>query len=282
MTLTLSALYLHPLKSAAALPVERALVSETGLQYDREWMVVDDRGEFLSQREQPRLALVRCELRHSELVLRAPGMIPLHLQLDGAEGECTVEVWGDALPAFDMGGLASQWISDFLGVRGLRLAAFDSAAQRLSDPQWSGGVEARNAFSDGFPLLVMSEASLNAPGGLNERLQQRGHPVVGPERLRPNLLIEGFEFPHEEDTVDALRIHTDEGPVVLRLTKPCPRCSIPDVNPLTAVLEPWVGDVLRSYRQHPRLQGAVAFGMNAVIVEGLGRTLRVGQLVEPC
>ena len=277
LTLTLTDLFVHPVKSAASLKVPRATISDTGLQYDREWMVVDADGEFLSQREQPRMALIRCELRHSELVLRAPGMIPLHLQLDAAEGELTARVWNDAVPAFDMGALASQWCSDFLGIKGLKLAAWDTEARRLSDPRWSAGVQALNAFSDGFPLLVLSRASLQ---GLNTRLQDAGRDAVTIERFRPNLVIDGVEDPHGEDQLDTLSIETDEGPVVIRLTKPCPRCPMPDVDPSSGTIQPGqVSDILQGYRQHPAVGGAVAFGMNAVIVSGIGRTIREGARV---
>lgn len=276
MNLTLRELYVHPLKSGAGLAVGQALLTDTGLQYDREWMVVDDQGEFLSQRELPRMALIRCELRHSELVLRAPGMIALHLRLDAAEGELKVRVWNDELPAFDMGDLAAQWVSDFLGAKGLRLAAFDSESRRLSEARWSGGVQALNAFSDGFPLLVISRASMDE---LNRRLQAAGHAPVGVERFRPNLVIDGLDEAHGEDHLHELEIVTDEGPVVIRLTKPCPRCAIPDVDPATAQRQGHVGDVLRTYREHPRVGGAVAFGMNGVIVSGVGRKLKVGAAI---
>lgn len=75
-TLTIAGLFLHPLKSGASLAVHQATVSDTGLQYDREWMVVDADGEFVSQRELPRMVQIKPELRHSELVLRAPACCP--------------------------------------------------------------------------------------------------------------------------------------------------------------------------------------------------------------
>lgn len=277
LKLNLAQLFLHPLKSGAALEVDRATVSDTGLQFDREWMVVDRDGEFVSQRELPRMALIRSELRHSELVLRAPGMIALHLRLDSAEGEFRVRVWNDEMPAFDMGALAAQWMSDFLGVKGLRLAAFDSQARRLSEAKWSGGVPALNTFSDGFPLLVISRASLD---GLNRRLQAAGHAAVGMERFRPNLVLEGLDEPHGEDQIDTLEIAAAEGPVVIKLTKPCPRCPIPDVDPATGERQQQVGDTLRTYREHARVGGAVAFGMNGVIVSGIGHTLKRGDPVN--
>lgn len=276
-TLTIAGLFLHPLKSGASLAVHQATVSDTGLQYDREWMVVDADGEFVSQRELPRMVQIKPELRHSELVLRAPGMLPLHLRLDGAEGELQVRVWNDTMQAFDMGDLAAQWCRDFLGVKGLRLAAFDSEAQRWSEARYSAGVQARNAFSDGFPLLVLSQASLDE---FNRRLQAQGHAPVGLERFRPNIVLAGVDTPHGEDQLSRLLIDTAQGPVELALTKPCPRCPIPDVEPATAERQAHISDVLRGYRSHERLGGAVAFGMNAVVVKGVGCTLRTGDAVR--
>ncbi|NBT11637.1 MAG: MOSC domain-containing protein [Betaproteobacteria bacterium] len=276
-SLSIAGLYLHPLKSGASMPVQQALVGDTGLQYDREWMVVDADGEFVSQRELPRMVQIQPELRHSELVLRAPGMLPLHLRLDGAEGEMRVRVWNDAMPAFDMGDLAAQWCRDFLGVKGLRLAAFDSEARRTSEARYSAGVQALNAFSDGFPLLVLSQASLDE---FNRRLQAAGHEAVGMERFRPNIVLAGVDTPHGEDQLRRLHIDTDQGPVEIALTKPCPRCPIPDVEPASAQRQPHISDVLRAYRSHERLGGAVAFGMNAVVVQGAGCTLRVGDTVR--
>jgi uncharacterized protein YcbX len=275
--LSLSALFLHPLKSGASLPVEQALIADTGLQYDREWMVVDADGEFVSQRELPRMVQIQPELRHSELVLRAPGMLPLHLRLDGAEGEMRVRVWSDEMPAFDMGDLAAQWCRDFLGVKGLRLAAFDSQARRTSEARYSAGVQALNTFTDGFPLLVLSQASLDE---FNRRLQAAGHEAVGLERFRPNIVLAGVDTPHGEDHLSRLHIDTADGPVELALTKPCPRCPIPDVNPATSERQTHISDILNGYRRHERLGGAVAFGMNAVVVKGQGCTLRVGDRVR--
>jgi len=274
---TVAGLFLHPLKSGASLPVQQATIGETGLQYDREWMVVDVDGEFVSQRELPKMVLIKPELRHSELVLRAPGMLPLHLRLDGAEGELRVRVWNDAMPAFDMGDLAAQWCRDFLGVKGLRLAAYDSEARRLSEERYSAGTQALNAFSDGFPLLVLSEASMDE---FNRRLQAAGHEAVGLERFRPNIVLAGVDTPHGEDQIRQLHIDTASGLVEIALTKPCPRCPIPDVEPASGARQSHISDVLRGYRSHERLGGAVAFGMNAVVVRGAGYTLRVGDTVR--
>ncbi|MFP5325821.1 MAG: MOSC domain-containing protein, partial [Gammaproteobacteria bacterium] len=108
-------LFVYPVKSCAGVELTEALLTETGLDLDRAWMVVDAQGRFVSQREVPRMALVKVQLKLHEVVLRAPGMLALHLQIDEVEGPATVQVWDDRVPAFDMGPVAAQWFSDFLG-----------------------------------------------------------------------------------------------------------------------------------------------------------------------
>jgi uncharacterized protein YcbX len=270
-TVTLRSLHIHPIKSCAGLPVPQARVVETGLEFDRAWMVVDATGQFLTQRDEPRLQLVRPTLRASDLVLRAPGMLALHLALDAVERRCRVRVWDDTLDAYDMGDLAAQWFSDFLRAP-VRLARFDPDERRLSDHAWTGDHDAENAFSDGFPLLVASGASLDE---LNRRLAAHGKPAVTMERFRPNLVLDGLDA-HGEDFLDEVAFDTPQGPVRLRLVKPCARCTIPNVDPQTAERGSEPGDTLAGYRADARVGGGVTFGMNAVIVEGVGRTLRAG------
>jgi uncharacterized protein YcbX len=275
ITCRIAALYVHPVKSCAALALDEALLVETGLDLDRAWMVVDPEGDMLTQRERPRMALVRTQFRGGELVLRAPGMLALHLRLDAVEQATRVRVWDDVVKAYDMGALAAQWFSDFLGTS-LRLVRFDPEQQRLSEPRWTGGVAAENAFADGYPLLVAGLASL---ADLNRRLAAQGQAPVGIERFRPNLVLDGLPA-YDEDHVRELTIGTDAGPVRLRLVKPCVRCTIPNVDPATAQTSTAVGDALAGYRADPRMNGGITFGMNAIVIEGVECTLRVGQRVE--
>lgn len=282
-------LFVYPVKSCAGIEVEQAVLTETGLDLDRAWMVVDESGEFVTQREEPRLALVQPQFRRggSELVLRAPGMLPLHLRTDVAEAPARVRVWDDEVPAWDMGDVAAQWFSDFLslnaeglpgaGAERYRLVRFDPEHRRLSSMQWTAGEEALNQFSDGFAVLVTSQASLDE---LNARLQQAGYAPVGMERFRANLVLEGLPA-HDEDRLDTLHVAIDGGAkATLRLVKPCPRCTVPNIDPATALSSPEVGDTLQGYRQNPLLNGAVAFGMNAIVTGGVDRVLMVGQEVS--
>ena len=279
----IAALFVYPVKSCAGVAVTDTVLTDTGLDLDRAWMVVDTQGRFVSQRELPRMALIQPQLRHYDIVLRAPGMLALHLQIDTVEAATTVQVWQDEVKAYDMGDLAAQWFSDFLApdraspqARPYRLVRFDPEQQRLSSLTWTGGVKAPNQFSDGYPVLVTSTASLD---GLNRRLQAQGHPAVGMERFRPNIVLAGIEE-HDEDRIDRLHIATGSGSVVLQPVKPCPRCPIPNIDPRTAISSPQVGDTLQTYRQDPRVDGAITFGMNAIVLEGTDQPLRVGQSVQ--
>ncbi len=276
---TIARLFVHPVKSCAGVEVSEALLTPAGLELDRAFMVVDAQGRFLTQRQHPRMALVRPQIGAQEPLLRlqAPGMPGLPMALPepapaSARTGVSVSVWDDVVPAWDMGEPAAQWFSAFLGLA-CRLVRFDPAHRRLSSLDWTGGIEAPNRFSDGFPLLVASQASVD---GLNERLLAAGEAAVGVERFRPNIVIDGVEA-HDEDRIDALHIGTPEGEVRLQLVKPCVRCPIPDIDPATAESTPAVSTALRRYRQDKRLGGAISFGMNAIVLEGAGRLLRTGQ-----
>ncbi|MDB5857410.1 MAG: hypothetical protein JWQ76_1099 [Ramlibacter sp.] len=275
VTARIARLFVYPVKSCAGVELREALLTETGLDLDRAWMVVDAGGQFVTQRELPRMALVKPQLKVHEVVLRAPGMLALHLSIDVVEEPLQVKVWDDSVPAFDMGAIASQWFSDFLGQPGLRLVRFDPEYERRSNPRWTGDAQALNQFSDGYPLLVLGTASLDT---LNARLQAAGHAAVGIERFRPNIVLDGIEA-HDEDRLALLQVTTPEGTVQLRPVKPCGRCPIPNIDPATAESDPAVTDTLQGYRRNDILGGAITFGMNAIVLEGFDRTLRVGQAV---
>jgi hypothetical protein len=279
---TIDQLWVYPVKSCAGIALPEAELTDTGLAFDRTWMVVDSQGEFVTQRELPRMALIQPAFKMGQLVLRAPGMLALHLALDAAEAPLRVRVWEDEVDAYDMGDVAAQWFSDFLGpdapadLKRLRLARFDPAVRRLCSPRWTGGREAITQFSDGFGLLVASTASL---AGLNERLAAAGHAPVTMQRFRPNIVLAGVEA-HDEDRVGPMHIATAEGEAVVETVKPCARCPMPNIDPVTAEPSPEVGDTLQGYRQDARLNGAVTFGMNAIVLQGDGLVLRVGQAVR--
>lgn len=280
----IAALRVYPVKSCAGMSVQQVELTEAGLDLDRAWMIVDAQGQFVTQREHPRLALVQPDLRAggSELRLRAPGMLALHLSVDVVEAPVRVRVWNDEVPAFDMGDLPAQWFSDYLAQdsgqagRKYRLVRFDPEHERLSSMKWTGGVKALNQFSDGYPVLLLSQSAID---DLNVRLQAAGHPVVDARRFRPNILVEGLDA-HDEDRVGPIHVLTDGAAVELTPVKPCPRCPMPNIDPDTAQSHPGVGDAMQAYRQDPRVDGAITFGMNVIVTAGAGQVLRVGQVVR--
>jgi len=276
---TIARLFVYPIKSCAGVELPEVLLTETGLEFDRAWMVVAADGVFVSQRELPRMALIQPQMKQMEMVLRAPGMLALHVAFDRVEQPVRVKVWRDEVAAYDMGDIAAQWFSDFLSEPGkpqtLRLVRFDPEHKRLSNMTWTKGVEAPNLFSDGFPLLVTSENSL---AELNEKLVAAGHGAVGIERFRPNIVLAGIEA-QDEDRVETMHIATAEGEAHIEPSKPCPRCPIPDIDPKTAISTPEVNDTLRTYRANARVDGAITFGMNCIVIDGVEHTLKVGQTV---
>jgi uncharacterized protein YcbX len=262
-TIALAGLYVYPIKSCRGTALGRALLTRAGLQHDREWMVVTPEGRFLTQRDTPRLALVVPSIGRDELTIEAPGQGPLQVPLDAHGAPRTVTVWRDRCPALDEGAAAARWFTDFLG-HPARLVRFAPDGRRPTDAAWSQGLDGESRFADGFPLLVLSRASLD---DLNARL-----PAPLPlDRFRPNLVLGGDE-PYAEDRLAAL----SHGTVHLRIVKPCTRCAITTTDQATATV---TGDeplrTLRTYRWDAKLRG-VTFGQNAIVVGGAGETLELG------
>lgn len=270
-------LVVYPVKSCAGVAMTEAVLLETGLQWDRHWMVVDADGLFVSQRECARMALIQPQLEAQALLLQAPGMPPLRVPLQATGPRLRVQVWDDVVDALDMGAEAGQWLQAFLGAPAQRLVRFDPAAQRACSAKWTGGVAASTQFADGYPVLVTTDSAMDA---LNTRLAAQGHPAVGMARFRPNLVLGGL-LPHDEDHLGPLDVLAEGRAVAgLQLVKPCARCPIPNIDPVTAESHPGVGDALQGYRQDARLDGAITFGMNAIVTHGAGTVLRVGQVVQ--
>lgn len=263
----IKALNVYPVKSCRGIALQTAEVAPTGFLHDREWMIARDDYRFITQREEPRLALIETKLLDDALELSAPQQGSIRVPFDAAETEVAALCWRDTCAAFDVGRSASQWLSDYLE-RPVRLVRFDRRGARRADPKWTGDIEAFSQFSDGFPWLVLSQASLD---DLNTRL-----PTALPmNRFRPNIVLDDVPA-YAEDQIDELVI----GNVRLRLVKPCARCAITTTDQSTAERasdEPL--RTLRQYRFSRELKG-VLFGQNAILVAGAGEHLQVGQTIE--
>jgi uncharacterized protein YcbX len=276
MDVNLSQLYIFPIKGCRGIALTEAMLAATGLEVDgigdREWVIVDADGEFLSQREYPKLALVETRMTPSSLRVKAPGMLQLEVPFASEGDVVKARVWNDTVAAVTQGEIADAWLSNYLGIPA-RLLRFDPEHRRLASPRWTGMDEAPYKFADAFPLLVTNEASL---ADLNRRLQKNGHTAVDMQRFRPNVVLSGLEA-YEEDYVDRITI----GEVTLRVVKPCARCSVPGVDPATGEHSTIVPDLLATYRGRTtgEPQG-VMFGVNAIVTADAGSTLRVGSAAQ--
>jgi uncharacterized protein YcbX len=259
--LRLSSLHVYPVKSCGGFSPPEWDVDQFGLRHDRRWMVVTLDGGFVTQREQPRLALVRPELTGDALVLRAPGMPELAVPLIPSGRErVKVQVWDDITEGVPVSPEAAQWLSRFLGQL-VRLVWMPSDVIRPTDPAYALGH--RVSFADGFGFLLISEASLSE---LNRRLER----PVPMNRFRPNLVVSGSE-PFAEDGWRELRL----GPLELTVVKPCDRCVTTTTDQETAErgVEP-----LRTLATFRRQNGKVLFGQN-LVHRGSGR-LAAGSVVQ--
>ena len=282
---TISELFVYPIKSCAGIALNEARLLDTGLEYDRCWMVTDPSGAMLTQRAYPRMALIKVELGEHELVIRAPGMSELRTPLDAAAlsapQKVQTEVWRDAAYGLDTGEESAAWFSAFLGVPS-RLLRFDPEHERIVDPDYTGSIGgATTYFADGFPLLVIGQASLD---DLNGRLNSKGAPSIPIDRFRPNVVLTGLDA-YEEDYVESLSVDGAEDQAVqLQLVKTCSRCPMPTIDQAKGAPDPdWPNeptDTMSVYRANPQRNGAVTFGNNAIVARGAGAWLRVGQEVE--
>jgi uncharacterized protein len=266
----LSRLTLFPVKGLRGIDVPSRRVGPRGLDGDRRWMVVDASGRFLSQRSHPRMVLVDAELAEGGDLLRlhAPEMSPLELparpeedELPGGVARLSVTIWNDALELPAPSPDADAWMSAFLGDP-VRLVYQPEGARRPVDPAFAP--EAEVSLADGYPMLLVSEASL---AELNRRLDA----PVPMDRFRPNVVVRGAAEPHAEDGWTHFRL----GPVPCRGVKPCARCAVTTVHTETGERGKEPLRTLATYRAR---DGKVWFGQN-VVPDGVG-TLSVGDPVR--
>jgi uncharacterized protein YcbX len=262
MAATIASLCVYPVKSCRGIALETSPVGERGLAFDREWMIVDGDGRFVTQRELPRLALVEPSLTSAALWLETPGSrrLAVPLAFDGITRPVTV--WRDSVPAVDQGDEAAAWLSSALQ-RPLRLVRFDLAVRRYCSVTYAGDSGAHTAFADAYPLLILSEASL---ADLNSRLAQ----PLPMNRFRPNVVLSGIDA-YDEDHIDEIRV----GALALKLVKHCTRCQITTTDQSTAVVGAEPLSTLARYRMNADL-GGVTFGMNAIVAAGAGLTINRG------
>lgn len=261
-TIKLTGIYIYPIKSAAGFSWESAEVTKQGFQYDRRWMLVDETGKFITQRQFPNMALISVQVKGNCLIVNAPDRetlsLPIHFDISD---RISVQVWRDVCEAIPLGKEVSQWFSEFLGIP-CQLVYMPESSWRPVNANYTTNNE-QVSFADGFPFLLISEASLQ---DLNSRLDQS----IPMNRFRPNLVVSGCEA-FAEDSWRSIRI----GSIPFRVVKPCERCVVTTVDQATGIRGKEPLSTLTKYRNR---EGKILFGQN--LIQGELGTLRVGDLVE--
>ena len=258
-------LAIYPVKSCGQILLQEAKADAFGLHMDRRWMLVDEKGAFLSQRKFPRMSLIKPTLSEDGVVLQVVGYLggenKCEISVKNLTQQLKVTVWGDICNGLDCGDEAALWLSQFLETK-CRLVYFPENEVRQVDLEYANQGE-KTAFSDGFPFLLISEPSLT---DLNARLLKSGQKSVEIRRFRPNIVVSGCR-PFEEDNWKKIQI----GDAILRVVKPCSRCTIPNVDPATGILGNEPSQTLKKYRlwDHPQIGKKIFFGQN-VIAESTG------------
>ncbi len=254
-TLQLSQINIHPIKSCSSISLSSATVDQFGLLGDRRFVIVDAQGMFITGRTHPQLTLVTIKQTPMGLQVNAPNMPELTINFSSfSDHYKKVQVWNDQINAQHCAETYDQWFSQFLSTP-CQLMYFGKQSQRL--------VEKRNdkvAFADGYPLLLISQASLD---DLNDRLKQQQLLPVSMSQFRTNLVIDNA-IAYQEDSWRHIRIGEAEFEVV----KPCSRCVFTTVDPKTgekhSEMQPL--KTLRQYRASRHKKG-IMFGQNLITIK---------------
>jgi uncharacterized protein YcbX len=245
----LTEINIYPVKSMAGITLQSSAIDAMGLQYDRRWMVVSPTGKFITQRSHPQMALIQPHLNGGQLTLSSFGLddhiVPL---ADANSPRKTVQVWNDTVQAQHLSAETDHWLAHTLG-EPCHLVYIDAQEVRQCDLSYAKQGD-RTGFSDGFPLLLISQASLD---DLNAKLNE----TVTMQRFRPNLVVSGCEA-FAEDTWQSMQINT----LSFHIVKPCSRCIITTVNPqLGFVNSPEPLQTLATYR---KVDNKIYFGQNVI------------------
>ncbi len=261
MEFRISDLFIYPIKSLGGISIKSANALTEGFEYDRRWMLVDEKGKFLSQRELPLMSLFKCSLNedHIRVDFKQDNiLIPSNTYSDVIK---EVQVWKSNLKAQEVDPLISTWFSDLLDFK-CKLVAMTEISRRNKEfikPPFSTNV----SFADGFPYLILGSESLNL---LNSKLKIK----LPTDKFRANILVETIEA-HQEDKWEDV----SAGEAILKIIKPCARCGITTINQDTAEkgIEP-----LRTLAEYRKMGNKVLFGANAIAIEN--GTINVGDKIK--
>lgn len=268
MAVSILSLHSYPIKSCAAVDHDATTACLAGLEWDRQWIIVDRQGLMMTQRAHPRMALIQPFLDAEHLTIRVPGKDVVRVALHAAPEQAApvpVRVWQADTLGRDEGDAPARTLSAFMG-QPCRLLRVHGDAARSPSPShiaaWRGDNELWAAqfatrqhfgFADGFPYLFTNQASLD---DLNHRLTAKGQPPVPMNRFRPNVVLQGLE-PYDEDYLSGIRLPS----MSFAFVKRCSRCPMPNIDQATGVMHDEPGLTLQAHRQ---FQEGILFGVNAI------------------
>jgi uncharacterized protein YcbX len=272
MTSIILQTFIYPVKSLAGIACDSLVLTDRGALGDRRWMLVDDQGRFISQREWPRLCLMkvaRCNEGFEVFANNGDGMRLPFLLSQGSNVE--VAVWSDTVHAIEASSEVNRFFSRALDIP-CRLVFMPDDSYRYADASYAGK-GCLNSFSDAYPILLIGSASLNE---LNRRLRDGGQSEIGWDRFRPNIVV-STDSPHVEDSWADFML----GDVMARGVKLCSRCVMTTVDQTSGVAgkEP-----LRTLAQYRTMKNKVMFGQNVIAQQGrisIGDDVRVLKVALP-
>ncbi len=247
--ITVSGLYVYPIKSLGGISLSSVNITDRGFEHDRRWMLVDDNSRFLTQRERPVMALLQVQIISEGLKVfhkNQPGDFIIVPFINAAE-KLMVDIWGTVCEARPAGKEIDKWFSEKLDTS-CRLVYMPDATKLKVDERYAFNKEL-TSFSDGFPVLMISEASLS---DLNSKATEQ-LPV---NRFRPNLVITGSAA-FEEDTMKEFMIND----IVFYGAKPSARCAVTTIDQSTAVKGKEPLKTLAAYRG---MNNKIYFGENVL------------------
>lgn len=275
----ISQLFIYPVKSLRGIEIDAAVLTPQGLQYDRQWMIINDKDMFVTQRKYAQMVLIHTEIKDRQLILSKPSeptISPLSIDMDDipSSPEITATVWKDQCQVLDEGEPASLWLSRVLDSPSpLRLVRMADTARPQSKPDLLGE-STHTYFADAAPFLLTNSESL---GQVNKQLESLEYQHVPMENFRPNIVVDGLGA-FEEHKIPGIQHPNYQ----LKHCYPCQRCVIPTINIATgerhSAQQPF--SCIAAINPMPENPKAPAFGENAVLLKGEGETIRVGDVIS--
>lgn len=262
--LQLQEICIYPIKSLGGIPVPEAEVQQTGLKFDRRWMLTDNKGNFLSQRTFPQMALLQVNIKPGCLMVTHKNNLlsPLTIPFDvNGQRKVTVNIWDDVCTALEVSDIADEWFSHALNMP-VKLVYMPADTHRLVDENYANNKEIVS-FADAYPFVIIGQSSLD---DLNQRLDK----PVPMNRFRPNLVFTGGA-PYCEDTFDTFSV----GDVTFTAVKPCERCVLITIDQALATKGKEPLTTLSTYRTR---KNKIMFGQN-LLHQGTG-IIKVGDKIE--